>query len=80
LVKSNKKKNFLKYVSRFTNTNIILKFSRATITGTAHLFLKKDLMSSRNLMTLISPEEKIWELFHGRDIGGEGNNLPISGY
>jgi hypothetical protein len=56
LVKSNKKKNLLEYVSRFTNTNIILKVGREAITGTAHYILEEGFDIIQKPFTFISLE------------------------
>jgi hypothetical protein len=70
----------LEYVSRFTNTNIILKFSRATITGTAHFILEEGFDVIQKPFTFISLEGKYGNFSMAGILGGEGNNLPISGY
>jgi hypothetical protein len=48
----------LEYVSRFTDTNIILIFSRATITGTAHYILEEGFDIIQKPFMLISLEGK----------------------
>jgi hypothetical protein len=76
LAKFNKKKNFLEYVSRFANINIMLIFRYISIAGTSHFLFEEGLDVIQKTFQAYLTGEKIREVLHGRELAGN-NNLPI---